>query len=334
MDPKGPEATGSVGTVTPHDFEEHFFVGGPATRELERIITEIAPTEIPVLLVGESGSGKEVAALRIHQLSRRSHEQFLKLSCATLAAEALEQPLRVSEKGNGIQVLARAGTIFLDEICDLDPAIQPKVLHVLPDGDAVPDGHCLRARLISASGRNLEEEIRAGRFREELYYRLNGVCLRLPPLRQRKEDIPALVDFFLAKYSTLFGRSKPTFSSETLDRLIGYSWPGNIRQLENAVKKVVAVGDERLALGDLETFGSSAKPPNDVVANFSLKQAARAASRQAERELILKTLERTRWNRKRAAKELQISYKALLYKLKQIGLEDSAESLSPREEHA
>jgi DNA-binding NtrC family response regulator len=164
-----------------------------------------------------------------------------------------------------------------------------------------------------------------------LYYRINGVCLRLPPLRHRREDVPVLVDYFLSKHAAAFGRPKPVISPAGFSALTDYHWPGNVRELENVVRKLVALGDERAALEDLRLAaqhnggngGAAAASNGD---SLSLKDAARAASRQAERELILKVLGRTRWNRKRAAQELQISYKALLYKLKQIGLDDQAAS--------
>jgi len=181
----------------------------------------------------------------------------------------------------------------------------------------------LSARLISATSRNLDEEVRAGRFRNELYYRINGVCLRLPPLRERKDDIPLLVEFMLTKHAAEFGRPRPALSPRTLRVFLEHSWPGNIRELENSVRKIVALGDERLAVADLECAPVEARAPVDApeTRGYSLKAAARAASRGAEREMILKALAHTRWNRKRAAQELQISYKSLLYKLKQIGFE-------------
>ena len=301
-----------------------FFVQGVSAgmQALERLVADIAPTDIPVLLVGESGTGKEVMALHIHGLSRRWEEQFLKMSCATLTPESFSGWVNGSgdERGN-----SGSGTLFLDEISALDAACQPKLLHALPDGDGLRHGRCLAARVISATSRNLEEEMRAGRFREELYYRINGVCLRLPPLRQRKEDVPALVEFFLAKYAALLGRPQPSVTAQTLRILLDYSWPGNIRELENAVRNIVALGEERVA-ADLGSSPAEARIPVASSEAVSLKEAARAASRQAERELILKVLARTRWNRKRAAQELRISYKALLYKLKQIGLDDAATS--------
>ena len=161
--------------------------------------------------------------------------------------------------------------------------------------------------------------MKAGRLREDLYYRVSGVCLRIPPLRQRKEDIPRLVDFFLEKYSREFHSALPALSEPTRVLFQDYAWPGNIRELEDAAKALVALGDESVAMGGLRSMLQKVDRGSERV---SLKQAARAASREAERELILRVLTRTRWNRRRAAQELQISYKALLYKLKQIGCEE------------
>lgn len=292
----------------------HVFVPGEsnAMQALDRVIADIAPTTIPVLLIGESGTGKEVVAMRIHRLSRRAQEPFVKLSCPTLTVEAL---------GNGHGV-PNSGSVLLDEVGELEATCLPKLLHALPDETAEPRSG---ARILSSTRRNLEEEMHAGRFREDLYYRINGVCLRLPPLRHRREDIPALADYFLHKYAGAFARPRPALGLHTLRALQEHSWPGNVRELENVIRKMVALGDEGLALADLGTgAGETAAVHNGNGGTVSLKDAARAASRMAERELILKVLTRTRWNRKRAAQELQISYKALLYKLKQIGLDDSA----------
>lgn len=305
--------------------DELYFVDSisPATSLVERIITEIAPTDIPVLILGESGSGKDITAQRIHRLSRHRSEPFAKLTCTNLSTRELENLLSGGESNGIVERLSNAGTVLFDEIGDLEPACQPKLLHALRDGNRGPQYNLIRARVISSSARNLEEEIRQGRFREELYYRLNSACLRLPPLRRRREDIPALVDYFLNKYSEELGRPKCYFSTSAMRRLLDYHWPGNIRQLENAVRNIVALGDEGLALGELEMTGENPGGRASVPPSYSLKEAARAASQQAERELILKALQRTRWNRKRAAQELRISYKALLYKLKQIGMDDS-----------
>jgi len=315
------------------------FVRGasPSMRALERTIADIASTEIPVLLVGESGTGKEVVALEIHRLSRRRSEPFVKCGCSGLTGDSLSARLQRADNLSAAEA-AGSGTLFLDGINHLDPATQEHLLHLLPDSSGVPPQGCHSVRVISSTTRNLDEEMKGGRFREELYYRINGVQLQLPRLRDRKEDIPALLEFFVKKYTSLFERPEPTISNSTLSLLLQYAWPGNIRELENVARKIAALGDEHLATHDLTVENSTKAPeplpgtpkiPESVysrVPSGSLKEAARAASRLAERAMILNQLERTHWNRKKAARELQISYKALLYKLKQLGLDGSDQS--------
>jgi two-component system, NtrC family, response regulator AtoC len=303
------------------------FVGGicAAMLTLESVVSEIASTNIPVLLVGESGTGKQMYAHRIHYLSGRSKEPLIKVSCASINPEMFGAEIGLDARNGGDEIQESAGTAFFDEISELSPLCQRSLLYALPDGDEGLRRGVLTARLISTTSRNLDDEMNAGRFRRELYYRINGVCLRLPPLRERKEDIPLLADFFLSKHASQFGRAHATLSARALDTFMEYSWPGNIRELENVVKKIVALNDEDLAVSELIRTPKGTAPVAAVTVDTqarSLKVAARAASREAERELILKALGRTRWNRKRAAQELQISYKSLLYKLKQIGLED------------
>jgi two-component system, NtrC family, response regulator AtoC len=289
---------------------------------LESVVSEIAATNIPVLLVGESGTGKQMFAHRIHYLSRRAKEALVKISCASMTADTFAAEIGLDGTSSANELPEVAGTVFFNEISELDSLCQRTLLYALPDEDAKPRRGWLTARLISTTSRNLDAEIQAGRFRSELYYRINGVCLRLPPLRDRKDDIPPLADFFLAKHAAQFGRTHSSLSAVTLRAFMDYSWPGNIRELENVVKKIVALNDEQLAVSELLRTPNGARAATVETNTHSLKAAARAASRGAERELILKTLGRTRWNRKRAAQELQISYKSLLYKLKQIGLED------------
>jgi two-component system response regulator AtoC len=314
---------------------DRYFVHGasPAMRALERTIADIASTDIPVLLVGESGTGKEVAALEIHRLSRRWHEPFVKCGCSGLTGDALASRLQWGENGSG-EDGSGGGSLFLDGINHLEPAAQGRLLHLLPDGAGAATQGCRSMRLISSTTRNLEEEMKSGRFREELYYRINGVYLKLPSLRDRMEDVPALLEFFFKKYASLFERPQPNISESTMHLLLRHSWPGNIRELENVARKIVALGDEHLATHDLTIdhrhHGAASVPgiatPHEnpaAVPSGSLKEAARAASRLAERAMILNQLERTHWNRKRAARELQISYKALLYKLKQLGLDNT-----------
>jgi two-component system response regulator AtoC len=324
------EATAFEGVVTARLNGEHPCAPAtsPAMRSLERVILGIAPTDIPVLLLGESGTGKQVVATEIHRLSRQHTEPFTHISCAALTLASLNDWLHSCNGGNGSSVAcpALSGTVFLDEISEMNAACQSRLLLALPTGNSIPGGHGFGLRVISASSRDLEDEMRAQRFREELYYRINGACLRLPPLRHRREDINLLVDHFLSRYAAVFQRSRPMLSPRTLNVLREYSWPGNVRELENVVKKIVALGDEEVAVADLTHARPESHAKPEIEEGVSLKQAARKASLQAERELILKTLGRTRWNRKRAAQELRISYKALLYKLKQIGLEDSAAS--------
>src|SRR3984957_13318327 len=312
-----------------HDIEiaavrgELGFVAGmsAAMQSLENVVAEIALTNIPVLLVGESGTGKEMFAQRIHRLSANGDTALVKIACASMNAANFASELGLVINSNGSNDLARfqPGTVFFDEISELDAGCQRSLLYALPDGDLRPRHGFLGARIISTTSRNLDEEMRAGRFRGELYYRITGACLRLPPLRDRKEDIPILVESFLTRYSAEFGRPRPTLSPRQLRRFLVYSWPGNIRQLGNVVKKIVALGDENLALPEAAAAPVEVRTQPVETRSYSLK----AAAREAERGMILEALARTRWNRKRAAQELQISYKSLLYKLKQIGLPET-----------
>ena len=328
MSPNVDEKAAFVGTIIPA--EAFPFVRGvsPAMRALERVIADVAPTDVPILLVGESGTGKEVMALEVHRHSKNCLGPFVKCNCASLAPEPLRLHLATSGDSS-LEEAERSGTMFFDDITRMDAANQDVLLQFLSDSGSAPRRHSLRERVISSTTCNFEEEMRAGRFREELYYRINGVCLRLPSLRQRQDDLPLLLDHFLKKYVSLFERSEPRLSATAMEFLLHHSWPGNIRELENFARKLVILGDEELALSDLVT-GSS---PNATEArrngsnhdhtnqSRSLKVAAREASRSVERELILNSLERTHWNRKRTARELQISYKALLYKLKQLDID-------------
>jgi two-component system, NtrC family, response regulator AtoC len=288
-----------------------FVEGASASmRPVEAVIRELAQSDVPVLLLAERGAGKHATARRIHDLSRRSAQPFRRFVCSTLKPEDLE-------KFSG-QDHQSAGTIFLEELGELNTDCQA-YLHSMLSQRAGNHSENVRARFICGSALDLELEVKARRLREDLYYRISGVCLRLPPLRQRREDIPVLTEEFLAKYAQEFRRPIPALSKETRRLFQDYSWPGNLHELEAAARILVALGDEHLAMGGLRALLQ--KSPSRNGKTMSLKAAAKAASHEAEKELILRALTRTRWNRRRAAEELQISYKALLYKLKQIGYE-------------
>ena len=288
---------------------------GQSMKALEGVTRELARSEVPVLLLAERGAGKRATAERIHQMSAHQAEPFRVVACADVNEEML------AEGRQGIAGLFGSGTVYLDELADLTSSCQEALLDVLAV-QSNGHGNGNRARLICGSARDLEAEVKAARFREDTYYRISGVCLRLPPLRQRREDIPALVNFFLIKYAHDFRRPVPQLSVATQRLFQEYAWPGNIRELEDAAKAIVALGDESVAMGGLRSLLMMKSERGGNGERISLKQASRAASREAEKELILKVLNKTRWNRRRAAQELQISYKALLYKLKQIGYHD------------
>jgi two-component system, NtrC family, response regulator AtoC len=275
-------------------------------RTVEAMIRELSQNDVPMLVLAEHGSGKAAVAARIHTLSRRAAEPFQVYH----GHEASEEILAARD--------GQSGTVYLQEVGDLTAAAQKELVRQI----GLSGAEQRRApRYICGTSRELEPEVRAGKFREDLYYGISGVCLRLPPLRQRKEDIPVLRDWFLSTAARDFCRAVPVLSPETQNFFLEYNWPGNIRELKDAARAIVGLGDETLAMGGLRSLlrrvdrgGNGEK--------ISLKDAARAASREAEREIILQVLTRTRWNRRRAAQELQISYKALLYKLKQIGYQE------------
>jgi len=300
----------AAGTPTPQNGGARVWLQSVSAgmRTVEAVIRELSQNDVPVLVVAEHGSGKAAAAARIHALSRRSAEPFQ----AYQGGEAGEQLLAACD-GQG-------GTVYLQEVGDLTAAAQKELARQIALNGS-DDEQRRVPRYICGTSRELEPEVKAGKFREDLYYGVSGVCLRLPPLRQRKEDIPVLRDWFLSVAAHDFCRNVPVLSAETQSFFLEYNWPGNIRELKDVARAIVALGDEALAMGGLRSLlrrvdrGSNGE-------KISLKDAARAASREAEREIILQVLTRTRWNRRRAAQELQISYKALLYKLKQIGCEE------------
>jgi two-component system response regulator AtoC len=320
-------------------------------REVREIIEQVADTDITVLVRGESGTGKELVARTIFQLSGRRDQPFVKVNCAALPSELLESELFGFEKGafTGAQKrklgkfeYANHGAIFLDEISEMHPALQAKLLQVLQDGEfsrlgGESDVH-VDTRVIAATNRNLEEAVADGSFREDLYYRLNVVTVHLPPLRERVDGIPLLVDHFLRKNNEQYRKDLKALSTETMDIFMKYPWPGNVRELENMVRRMVVLGNESTVLAEISLRGSAPSsrtaqpdPGHDLAAlgvDFSkgeaidLKAISRRAAQVAEKRVIERVLQQTRWNRKEAAEKLQISYKALLYKMKENGLSE------------
>jgi two-component system response regulator AtoC len=305
------------------------------------LIEKVGPTSAAVLLTGESGVGKEVVARAVHQASPRARRQFLKVNCAALPEELLESELFGHERGAftgayrdkpGKFEQASRGTLLLDEIGEVPFRLQAKLLHILQDGEFARVGgeRVLQTdvRVIAATNRDLEAEIRARRFREDLFYRLNVLEIRIPPLRERREEIPALIDHFLKTANTQYGRAVD-ISPSTRQMLVDHAWPGNIRELENTVKRIVVLGDADRVRQEL---AASARPapvlapvttPAATAADdgrLDLKSIARQAARDAERLAIAEMLERVHWNRAKAARLLRISYKALLYKIVDCGL--------------
>src|SRR5581483_1407427 len=321
---------------------------------------QVADTTATVLIRGESGTGKEVVARMIYSQSGRGEKPFVKVNCAAIPHELLESELFGYEPGAftgasrqklGKFDLANLGTLFLDEVSEMHPALQAKLLHVLQDGEFSRLGGkrdiSVDVRVLAATNKPLERAVQEGTFREDLFYRLNVVSIHIPPLRERREEIPVFLEFFLRKYSEFYAKQPGPFSEYALARMMEYSWPGNIRELENLVKRYVIVGNEAQIIRELSTHKpilSSISTPSRAPAAGpageqapasvgngngempSLLEIGKRAAMQAEREAIERVLAQTRWNRRQAAKILKISYKALLNKLKIIEEQDQVQT--------
>ncbi|MDW7710107.1 MAG: sigma-54 dependent transcriptional regulator [Deferrisomatales bacterium] len=312
-------------------------------RDVQAIVDQIADTDITVLLRGESGTGKDLFARTIWECSRRRNGRFVKVNCAALPRDLLESELFGYEQGaftgahrtkQGRFEYANGGTVFLDEITEMHVDLQAKLLHVLQDAEFCRVGGKepvpVDVRIIAASNRTIEDEIREKRFRSDLFYRLNVVSIHIPPLRERAEEIPHLVEHFLHKYREQYRRPDAQVPEDLLRGLQNHHWPGNIRELENYMKRLVVAGDAdgvrrelRLVQRRTAAEARAAEAPADMsdYEGMTLKDVAKEAARQAEREVLAVVLEKTRWNRRRASSLLDISYKALLYKIREAGLE-------------
>jgi len=316
-----------------------FLAASPQMIRIRQQILQIAPVDVPVFICGESGVGKEVVARMIHMRSPRRAQPFVKVNCAALPGELLESELFGFEQGAftgavrskpGKFELATKGTIFLDEIAEMSPHLQAKLLHVLQDHQYSRLGgrHLIQVdvRVLAATNVKVEEAIRAGRFREDLYYRLNVLSLNIPPLRERPAEIPMLFRHFLTKYSEQFQKEAPEPSLHLMEAALRYPWPGNLRELENFVKRYVILEDDEGSFRELlEMAASRARTsPREEVAppkEQGLKALVRSLKDEAEMEAIADALEKTHWCRKDAARMLGISYKALLYKMRQFNLD-------------
>ena len=347
-------------------------------REVHDLIQRVADTDVTVLIRGESGTGKELVARAIHTASPRKHRPFVKVNCAALPSELLESELFGFERGaftGAIQhkpgkfEFANLGTMFLDEISEMQPSLQSKLLQVLQDGEFARLGGRgdvrVDVRIVTATNRDLESAVSEGKFREDLFFRLNVVCITLPPLRQRRDEIPALTNMFVERYAEHYNKPRIQLAHDTRRLFDEYDWPGNVRELENLIKRAVVLGSDESIRRDLadsiagrgmrvgpipllqdpvaavptapavaaNTAPTGAAPVSTthagavaapVAISGSLKDIARHAAREAERELIFRTLQQTRWNRREAAEILGISYKALLYKIKEAELDKAS----------
>jgi two-component system, NtrC family, response regulator AtoC len=310
--------------------------GSSSAMEAVRMSVDMAATaNIPVLLQGESGTGKEILARYIHLRSPWGNGAFVKVNCPAIPGTLLESEMFGYQKGAftgaytskpGRVELAHRGTLFLDEIADLDPALQAKLLQLLQDGQftriGASEDRQVDVRVVCATNKQLEKEIKSGTFRQDLFYRINVITIELPGLQQRQGDLPVLVDYLLHKYAEKFGRSVPPLSKQTIKFLQKYNWPGNIRELENVIKRYVIVGREEAIASSLESDRREEFNPDDVPVDgvIKLKEVTRQAVKQIERKIILKTLEAHRWNRQSTARALSISYAALLYKMREAGV--------------
>jgi len=344
------QCLGGAATVTAPQGEiedlgdEVFFVCGSAPmRKIRSQAKLVANVDIPVLILGESGVGKEVIAKMIHKYSPRSHRTFLKVNCAAVPADLLESELFGYEPGAftgathakpGKFELCNKGTIMLDEIGEMPPSLQAKLLHVLQDQQFSRLGsrtvQKVDVRVLAATNINIQEAIATRKLREDLYYRLNGFTITLPPLRERKEEISLLLKHFMSQVAERYARPPLPLTPSLMQACERYAWPGNLRELGNFVKRYLVLGDEEMAMAELaphaEKALAAASAAGGGAANNGLKSLVRSVKDEAEMEAISHALTETNWNRKKAAALLKISYKALLYKIRQYDIQPSSDA--------
>ena len=319
---------------------------GETLGEIRELLEQISDTDVSVLIQGESGVGKEIVARAVHSTSERREKPFVKVNCAALPTELLESELFGYEKGAftgantrklGRFEHAHGGTIFLDEIGEMSPALQAKLLQVLQDGTFARLGANrevkVDVRVVTATNRPLEQMVAGKGFREDLFFRLNVVNILIPPLRERREEIPRLVDHFLRRQNARYGKYRVQVSDRLMSLFDRYPFPGNIRELENMIKRIVVLENEDLVVAELlsggergvrstvTAFQALLEEAEETAGDVPLREVGRRASIEAEREAIERVLHQTNWNRKQAARLLQVSYKTLLQKIRECGLE-------------
>lgn len=330
-----PDPPGSVNLETnPAVLPDSLVFGrSPLMQAVRQNVEKVAAANVPVLIRGESGTGKEVIASLIHARSPWGQGPFIKVNCPAIPGSQAESELFGTEKSAfiganltkpGYADMAQKGTLFLDEVAELHPNLQVKLLQLLQDGRFCPivgwEGKRIDARVVCATNRDLEEQIRLGNFRQELFYRINVVSIYLPSLRERPEDIPIISDSLRLMYGERFGRPTKALSARKLEMMQQYHWPGNIRELENSLKRYVILGSEDAIQMEVTRQDANSAIEAATDNGLSLKKVTREAVRALESKIIVRTLQAHNWNRRRAASALDISYRALLYKLKEAGL--------------
>src|SRR6266436_3333541 len=323
--------------------EEIIFGRSVAMISIRQKVQKVLATDVPILIQGENGTGKGLLAQYIHSRSALCSGAFVKVNCAAIPGALLESELFGYEKGSftdahtskpGYVEMAHRGTLFLDEIADLDLSLQAKVLQFLQDGhfSRIGDKQERQAetRVICATNRDLQTEIAAGRFRQDLFYRINVISINLPSLRERREDVALLADYFLGQLNARFGRDTPTFSKEKIESLSCREWRGNIRELENVVARYAILGTLDTAEPEAPRRSSAAPFRVALDGTIPLKRIAKQAIREMEGTLILSALRENKWNRRKAALALNISYRALIYKIREAGLSPKNSRKAPQ----
>ena len=327
--------------------ESVVFGSTPAMNDVRRKLERVAAANIPVLISGESGTGKDIIARMLHCYSPWNSGPFVKVNCPAIPGTLLESELFGYEKGAftgaygakpGRVEMAHRGTLFLDEIAELDAFLQAKLLQLLQDGQfsriGAQEDTKVEVRVVCATNRILHNEIEHGRFRQDLFYRIAAMTIELPPLRERAVDLPVICEYLLQYYNDKLNGRAPMLRTALLAKMQRYTWPGNVRQLENLIKRYVVMGSEDVILSEL--LQPAENDPNDPLEGLtfqgpiSLKKLTRQTVRKIEAKIILNALHANNWNRKKAARSLDISYRALLYKLKDVGIPTRRSNSAPK----